>query len=105
MLQRKVKVKLFLSLTKYHAMKTYPLLAPRHEEISGSGGRAPRILSLGIRHRRMANFKLQPLYTLGESPLHPLDRTLGAPRSRFGHGGENNKSQLLPGIELWSLNS
>jgi hypothetical protein len=36
----KVKVKLYLCLSKHHAMKTY----------WGSGVIAPRILDLGIRH-------------------------------------------------------
>jgi len=37
----KVKVNLFLRLTKHHAMKTY----------RGSGGIAPRILDFGTRWR------------------------------------------------------
>jgi hypothetical protein len=39
----KVKVRLFLCLSKYHVMKTYPVLnlAPCHEVLCGSGGTAP----------------------------------------------------------------
>jgi hypothetical protein len=51
LIQCKVKVKLSLFLTKYYAMKTYSLLnlAPRHEDVWGSGGIAPRILNLATR--------------------------------------------------------
>jgi len=40
-------------LTKYHAIKTYPVLnyAPRHEDACGSGGIVLRILNLGTRWR------------------------------------------------------
>jgi hypothetical protein len=50
----------------------------------GSGGIAPLIL---------------PLYPQGKSPPYPLDRRLGGPQSRSGHGGEEKDSQLPPGIE------
>jgi len=44
-------MKLSLFLTKYHTMKTYPLLnyVPRSGNVLGSRGIAPRILDLGIR--------------------------------------------------------
>jgi hypothetical protein len=47
----KVKVKLFLCLTKYHAMIILPLLnqSSRHEDIWESGRTAPSILNLGTR--------------------------------------------------------
>jgi len=47
----KVKVKLPLSLTEYHTMKTYPLLneAPHHEDIVESGGVAPHVFNFGTR--------------------------------------------------------
>jgi hypothetical protein len=35
----------------------------------------------------------------GKSPSYPLDRRLGGPRSRSGHGGEEKNSQPLPGLE------
>jgi hypothetical protein len=35
----------------------------------------------------------------GRSPWYPLDRRLGGPQSRSGHGGEEKNSQSLPGIE------
>jgi hypothetical protein len=48
-----VKVRMSLYLTKYHAIKTYPVLnyEPRHEDVRRSGGIAPRILNLGTRWR------------------------------------------------------
>jgi hypothetical protein len=30
---------------------------------------------------------------------YPLDRRLGGPQNRFGHGGEEKNSQPLPGLE------
>jgi hypothetical protein len=48
----KVKVKLSLCLTKYHAMKAY----------WGSGGTSPRILHLDTRWRWMVSFTGRPLY-------------------------------------------
>jgi hypothetical protein len=53
----------------------------------GNGGIAPCILDLGTRRRRGVSFKPPPLYHRGKSPLNPLDRRLGGPQSRFGHGG------------------
>jgi hypothetical protein len=46
-------VRLSLCLTKYHAMRMYPMLnqALRHEDVLVSGGIAPRILNLGTRWR------------------------------------------------------
>jgi hypothetical protein len=35
----------------------------------------------------------------GRESLVPLDRRLGEPQSRFGHGGEEKHSQPLPGLE------
>jgi hypothetical protein len=35
----------------------------------------------------------------GRSPWYPLDRRLGGPYSRSGHGGEEKNSQPPPGIE------
>jgi hypothetical protein len=48
-----VKVKLSLFLPKCKTMKTYVVLnqAPRHEDVWGNGGIAPRILNLGTRRR------------------------------------------------------
>jgi hypothetical protein len=33
------------------------------------------------------------------APRYPLDRRLGGPQSRSGHGGEEKNSQSPPGIE------
>jgi len=35
----------------------------------------------------------------GKSPLYALDRRLGGPQSRSGHGGEEKNSQTPPAIE------
>jgi hypothetical protein len=35
-------------------------------------------------------------YPQGKSPWYPLDRWLGGPQSRSGHGGEQKNSQPLP---------
>jgi len=45
----KVKVKVSLCLTKYHALKMCPV--PRHEGVQESGGIAPHILNLGTRYK------------------------------------------------------
>jgi hypothetical protein len=84
----KVKVKLSMRLTKYHAMKAY----------WESGGIASRIL--WPRHyMEVISFTLRPLYHQGKSPWYPLDRRLGGPQSRSRRGGEEKNSQPLPGIE------
>jgi hypothetical protein len=36
----------------------------------------------------------------GKSPSYPLDRRVGEPQSRSGHGCEEKNSQLLQGLEL-----
>jgi hypothetical protein len=77
------KVKLSLCLTKHHGMKTY----------WRSGGIAPRILDLGTRWRWVVSFTPRPLYPQGKSPCYPLDRRLGGPQKRSGHGGEEKNSQ------------
>jgi hypothetical protein len=84
-----IKVKLFLCLTKHHAMKTY----------WGSGGIVPRILDLGTRWRWVVSFTTLLLYLQGKSPWYALDRRLGGPQSRSGRGGEEKNSQPAPGIE------
>jgi len=43
---------------------------------------------------------LQPLCIQAKSPLYPLDRRLGGPRSQSGHSGEEKNSQPPPGLEL-----
>jgi len=57
-----VKIKLPMRLTKYYAMKTYPLLkqVPLHEVLE-SGGIAPRILNLGIRRKWVVIYMPRPL--------------------------------------------
>jgi hypothetical protein len=48
----------------------------------------------------VVSFTSRPLYPQGKSPWYPLDRRLGGPQSRSGHGGEEKNSQPLSGIEL-----
>jgi len=70
-------------LTKYHAMRMY----------WGSGGIAPRILHLGTRWRWVVSFTPRPLYPHGKRSWYTLDRRLGGPESRSGHGVEEKNSQ------------
>jgi hypothetical protein len=65
----------------------------------GSGFIAPSILDFGTRWRWVVTFKLRPLYSQGKSLRYPLDRRLGGPQSRSGHGGEKRNSQPPPEIE------
>jgi hypothetical protein len=41
----------------------------------------------------------RPLYPQRQSPWYPLDKELGGPQSRSGHGGKAKNSQTLPGLE------
>jgi hypothetical protein len=77
------------ALTEHHAMKEY----------WGSGCIGPGILHLGTRWRWVVSFTPLPLYPQGKSPWCPLDRRLGGPQSRSGHGREEKNSQPLPGLE------
>jgi hypothetical protein len=56
-----VMIKLSLSLTKHHSIKTY----------WRSRVMAPRILNLGSRRRWMVSFTTCPLYPLKKSPCYP----------------------------------
>jgi len=62
-------VKLSLFLTKYQAMKMYPVLnqAPRHEDVWGSGATALSILKLDTGWRWVVSFTPRPLYPRGKS--------------------------------------
>jgi hypothetical protein len=85
----KIKYKLIpVLLTEHHAMKTYWGVEDLHS-----------FFDLGTRCRRVVNFTPRPLYPQGNRPWYPLDRRLGGPQSRSGHGGEEKDSQPLPGIE------
>jgi hypothetical protein len=41
----------------------------------------------------VVSFTTRPLYSQGKSPWYTLDRRLGGPQSRSGHGGEEKNSQ------------
>jgi hypothetical protein len=71
----------------------------RHEGVLGSGDISPRILDLGTRWRWVVSFTPRPLYSQGKSPWYTLDRRLGGPQSRSGHGGVKKHSQSLPGLK------
>jgi hypothetical protein len=73
--------------------------ASRHEGVLGSGGIAPHILDLGTRWRWAVSYTPRPLYPQRKSRSYLLDRSLGGPQSRSGHGGEEKNSQPLPGLE------
>jgi hypothetical protein len=92
-----IMLKLSLCVTKYHAMKTYPVLneAPRHEDLWVTGGVAPRILKC------LLSFSPRPLYPR-EKNRYSLDRRLGGPQNRSERGGEKKKIPIiaLPGNEL-----
>jgi hypothetical protein len=64
-----------------------------------SGGIAPRVLDLGTRCRGVVSFTPRPLYPKRKSPWYPLDRRLSGPQSRSGHGGEEENSKPLSGLE------
>jgi hypothetical protein len=70
--------------------------APRHEDVLGSGGIAPRILNLGTRWRWVVGFTPRPLYPQGKSPRYPLDRRLGGTRAVLGAVDEEKNSLPLP---------
>jgi hypothetical protein len=74
-------------------MKTYPALhkAARHEDVSGSGSIALRILNHGIKCRWVVSFTPQPLYSREKSPPFPLERRKDGPQSMSGRGGEEKK--------------
>jgi len=47
----------------------------------------------------VVSFTPQLLYSKEKSSWCPLDRRLGEPQSRSGHGGKEKNSQPPPGIE------
>jgi len=65
----------------------------------GSGGIAPYILNPALDGSGWSASRPGPFTPGGNNPHYPLDRRLGGPQSRSGRGGEEKKSQPLPGIE------
>jgi hypothetical protein len=88
-------------LTKYHPMKTYPVLKHHYmKTYGGDGGIAPCILSLGTRWAGEWSASRPGHFTpRGTSPQHPLDRSLCGSQSRSGRGGEEKKSTPCPSQE------
>jgi hypothetical protein len=74
--------------------------APRHEGVLGSGGIAPCILDLYSGGRWVVSFTPRPLYPQGKSSWYALDRRLGWPQSRSGHGGEEKKFLAPTGTRI-----
>jgi hypothetical protein len=48
----------------------------------------------------VVSFTPRPLYPQGKSSGYPLDRRLGGPKGRSGHGGEEERSHHYPRREL-----
>jgi len=61
----KVKVNFSLCLTKYHAMKSYPLLIKQNAVSRESRGIAPYIHNLGTRWRWVISFTPRPFCPSG----------------------------------------
>jgi len=92
------KVKLSLNLTKYHAMKTHPVLwrSTKSWRWMGSGGTAPRILNLGPIWRWVIIFGSRALYPGEHNSRHPQHRRLDGHQSRSGRDSEEKKFPLCP---------
>jgi hypothetical protein len=88
-----VKVKLSLWLTKYHAIKTYPLLnkAPHIKDVRRSVLWATRLFELDIRWIWVVNFMSPPALLPGKCPNYPMYRKLGGPQNWSERGGEENR--------------
>jgi hypothetical protein len=53
-------------------VKVRVVVTPKHcalKAYSGSGGKSPLILNLGTRWRRVVNFTLRPIFSLGKIPF------------------------------------
>jgi hypothetical protein len=68
-------------LAKHHVVKTY----------WRSGGIAPRIPNFATSWRWVVSFTPWPLYPQWKNACYPLDRRLGGPQGRSGHGDEGKK--------------
>jgi hypothetical protein len=60
-----------------------------------TGGIAPRTHILGTVWNWAVSFTPRPLYPRGKSSWYPLDRRVGGPQSRSGHGGKEKKSPFV----------
>jgi hypothetical protein len=90
-------VKFSLCLTKYHTMKTYPVL---NEDLWGCGGIAPRILNLSTRWKWVVSFTPSQLYSLGKSAgTHWKGGSVG-PWACLD--AVRKKKIATPGIQTWS---
>jgi hypothetical protein len=66
----------------------------------GSGSVASRILDFDNRWRWVISFSPRPLYPQGKILWYPLDRRLGGPQCRSGHGSEAKNSQPMSELKL-----
>jgi hypothetical protein len=68
----KVKVKLFLCLTKHHAMNIYLLLdeAPDYEDVMGEWRYSSRILNLGSTWRKVISFTPRLFFSRNKNPTN-----------------------------------
>jgi hypothetical protein len=62
----------------------------------GSGGIVPRIFNSGTIWRLSGHLHAPAALPRGKSPRYRLDRRLGGPQSRCGHGGEETGSHHCP---------
>jgi len=76
-------------------------LVPRHEDVSGSGGIAPRILNLCNGWKWVVSFKLWPLYPRCKSHRYPLERRLGRAQNRNWRSGEEKKILIIASAGNW----
>jgi hypothetical protein len=61
------------------------------------------LLDLDTNFGRVVSIKPRQLYTLGKSPLYPLDRRLGGPQSRLGVYGRAKILDRISGLKLRPL--
>jgi len=73
--------------------------SPRHEDVWGSGGTAPRLFNFVAGWREVIRFTPPPLNPRRRSPRYPLARGLGGARNRSGRCGEEKNSLPPSGIK------
>jgi hypothetical protein len=56
-------------------------------------------LNSALERRCVVSSTPRPLYAQGKSPWYPMDRRLGGPQCRSGHGGEEKNSHSLSWLE------
>jgi hypothetical protein len=69
------------------------------EDVYGSGGIAPSILSLGTKWKCKLGFTLRPVFPRWNWPRYPFYKRVGGPLSRLGGSVEEKKFLSVPAIE------